>query len=577
MRSKTTPLDTSSEKKGHICPPSNAIHPSDRWESLFVYSFICKFTNLRGNVEGLLTPMDFEEALLSKVPNTIMTEILSRFVRNLRPQTRNVSPDQISATVAAILLDFLKSSERTVFWNDDLKANIDPFQGLEGGFFTADWDLKLKILRQLVELQLCHGAEIKANIDRAWGVVHNKHKKLAPEPALDPSNPNSQENLQLLPIGQDVARKRYWVADGPCALFFLFPIVFGRIWANADDFPHYSVRLYLSTNPWKITATFQSISSTREEYVGVIEKLKAEGPSEPKEGEKRTKLELAHLALVKALETRLEVIDAEIARIAKARRKIEQKQIFNEQAELRQTRLRRTTRRLDYAQMDAGASDDEMDEYKYQDDELDDEEYNDNRMEVERFTISRSTTPSGTSSRRDSALPERRRSSRAAAASKRVSGDDAWSQWRGERRSTRLGAPPETQLDEQPLKRARTEDSTISTGSAEPANGSSSRSKPGGPSLKATEVAVEAVAGKKKSRFWYYAVEPVPGQAPAPVQTPNENGGSHTNGIHSTSGDDSAMMNVDDVQPAANGTNGAGVNGYEGASAQSTSPSFQDT
>lgn len=45
-------------RKGHICPPSDATHPSDRWESLFVYAFICKFTQLRGKVEGLETPME---------------------------------------------------------------------------------------------------------------------------------------------------------------------------------------------------------------------------------------------------------------------------------------------------------------------------------------------------------------------------------------------------------------------------------------------------------------------------------------------------------------------------------------
>lgn len=46
------------EKKGHICPPSDAGHPADRWESLYVYSFICKFTILRSKVEGLETPME---------------------------------------------------------------------------------------------------------------------------------------------------------------------------------------------------------------------------------------------------------------------------------------------------------------------------------------------------------------------------------------------------------------------------------------------------------------------------------------------------------------------------------------
>ena len=46
------------DKRPHICPPSDATHPSDRWESLFVYSFICKFTNLRQKTEGLETPME---------------------------------------------------------------------------------------------------------------------------------------------------------------------------------------------------------------------------------------------------------------------------------------------------------------------------------------------------------------------------------------------------------------------------------------------------------------------------------------------------------------------------------------
>lgn len=45
-------------KKGHVCPPSTAIHPEDRWETAFVYSFICKFTKLRQEVDGLETPME---------------------------------------------------------------------------------------------------------------------------------------------------------------------------------------------------------------------------------------------------------------------------------------------------------------------------------------------------------------------------------------------------------------------------------------------------------------------------------------------------------------------------------------
>lgn len=53
------------------------------------------------------------------------------------------SRDQISSTVATVMADYLKTPERTVFWDDNLKRNVDPFQSLEGGFFAADWDLKV--------------------------------------------------------------------------------------------------------------------------------------------------------------------------------------------------------------------------------------------------------------------------------------------------------------------------------------------------------------------------------------------------------------------------------------------------
>jgi hypothetical protein len=100
---------------------------------------------------------------------------------------------------------------------------------------------------------------------------------------------------------------------------------------------------------------------------------------------------------------------------------------------------------------------------------------------------------------------------------------DAWSNWRGERRSTRLGAPPDIQLDEQPSKRARTEESSISTSSADAAinsvyrigNNSAKLKSNGAAAVKSTETAVEQVAGKKKSKFWFYAVEPVPGAVPS--------------------------------------------------------------
>lgn len=67
----------------------------------------------------------------------------------------------------------------------------------------------------LVELQLTHSPEIREIVDRAWGVVHNKHRKRDTlPPPLDPSDPHSYERLITTPIGQDNNRVRYWVFDG---------------------------------------------------------------------------------------------------------------------------------------------------------------------------------------------------------------------------------------------------------------------------------------------------------------------------------------------------------------------------
>ncbi|KAJ8084449.1 hypothetical protein PM082_003219 [Marasmius tenuissimus] len=487
--------------RGHVCPPSNAIHPSDRWESLFIYSFICKFTKLRGKVEGLETPMDFENALLLKEPNTIVNAVLIRFILNLRPQARNLSADQLSSTVSSVLADAFKGSERTVFWDEDLKMNVDPFQQLEGGFWSASWDLKLKILRQLVELQLTHSPEIKGKIDRAWGVHHNKNKKKdSPTAPPPPEDPESQQNLQLLPLGQDISRKRYWAAD-------------------------LSPRIYVSTNPWKITATLQTISSTREEYVSVIEQLKANAPPPAKTKKKRPKPEIAHEQLIKSLEERLEDIDKELVRVQKARRKIEQRHQDLLLAECRQLRSRRQTRKPDYVYANGGIdSEDEVDEYRQTEGDYEDDFEDPDAFDEDTGRPRRST--------RAAHAVGQRRSTRTAvlnANGKREAAEDPYHNWRGERRSARLGAPPEFQLDfDPPPKRARTEDSSMATSSSPgPSDSMSPTPDPdtrqpsvkvkttGAAALKPTEVAMEELVGKKRSKFWVYAVEPMPGAAPA--------------------------------------------------------------
>ncbi|OBZ79454.1 hypothetical protein A0H81_01205 [Grifola frondosa] len=474
-------------------------------EALSEHHDIPKFTPLRGKLEGLDSPMDFEEALLSREANPVMTQILSRFVLNLRPQTRNLSSDVISTTVASVIQEYFKASERTVFWDDSLRVNVDPFHQMEEGFFAAEWDLKL------VELQLCHSPEVKNIIDRAWGVIHNKHKKTEtsslPPP---PGDPYSQEKLQLLPLGQDRERKRYWVVDD-------------------------SPRLYLSTNPWKITATFQTVASTRDEYIAILEKVKETAPPEGKAGERRTKLELAHLALFKALQDRVEVIDNELARLHRARRKIEQRNLLIAQAEIRETRTRRRTTRPDYAYLNDPETDEDQDEYMYQEQEQEDEDYDD-QAEFDDLGNFRPHDPSGSSGRHPAS--GRRRSSRTSGGGKRAAANDEWGEWRGERRSTRLGAPTETQLDGASTKRARTEESTVSASSVDmhskvppPQAGSGLKIKiNGAAAVKANEMVVEAVAGKKKSKYWYYAVEPIP--VPSGMAAAAPEAGDFTNGAN---------------------------------------------
>ena len=183
----------------------------------------------------------------------------------------------------------------------------------------------------------------------------------------------------------------------------------------------------------------------------------------------------------------------------------------------------------------------EEDEYNYQPQDEEDDEYED-QGDFDDLGGSESRLGGATAARRsmrsNGARPQ-----------------DEWSEWRGERRSVRLGAPADTQLDEPPLKRARTDDSAMSgnSGDAPPVNGNSGGGLKikinGAAAMKPTETAVEAIAGKKKSKFWYYAVEPVAGAPGAAVQLPpTSNGAPHSEG---DKGD------LDDAMSDGPGGNGA--------------------
>lgn len=66
----------------------------------------------------------------------------------------------------------------------------------------------------------------------------------------------------------------------------------------------------MSSNPWKVTADFKTVSTTREEYVKIIEGLASEEPRNSQK--KHSKSENQHIQLRGLLESRLEAIDQEI-------------------------------------------------------------------------------------------------------------------------------------------------------------------------------------------------------------------------------------------------------------------------
>ena len=102
--------------------------------------------------------------------------------------------------------------------------------------------------------------------------------------------------------------------------------------------------------------------------MALINKLREEAPPEPKKRQKRPKQEQAHVDLIETLEGRIEAIDTELAassfvvmrwqaqltqslfpqRVARARKKVEQKYALYAQAELRETRTRRRAQKPDY-------------------------------------------------------------------------------------------------------------------------------------------------------------------------------------------------------------------------------------
>lgn len=76
--------------------------------------------------------------------------------------------------------------------------------------------------------------------------------------------------------------------------------------------------MWTSTNPWKVTSVFNSVSETRADYLAAIDTLRDSAPpeieftSETEVSGKRPHRDISHWQLIFALELRVDVIDQEL-------------------------------------------------------------------------------------------------------------------------------------------------------------------------------------------------------------------------------------------------------------------------
>ncbi|KAG9018215.1 hypothetical protein FRB90_011850 [Tulasnella sp. 427] len=441
--------------------------------------------------------------------------------------------------------------------------NVNPFKS-DLDFYTLPWDTKIVVLRQLVEWQLSHNATFRNWLDRAHGVVRGGHRKRSddqPRPTLVPPDPeHTKDKLDYKPLGQDIARKRYWIVDA------------------------------IRTPPVR-------------------------------QGKRRSKLESGHDELIRKLEERLPDIDAEAKRleILEERLRVAREKALEEEAKqrareiqeaqngTRETRTRGKAAKPEYVYRpppedgvvyDDGEEVDELDDDEYRDEpepviaevappvqdeeeeyQLDDEEEEEepapkaNGKKKAQAKAEPKPRPSAVSD------PSLRRSGRAT--QKRSYAEDessasasAPAPARGERRSSRRQTITSRQeqdedSDARPTKRSRMSSvgsSNAETSTSGPAQasaaiasisldgtGTSQSSK----TLRPGEKAIETVPGKKRSKFWYYVVEDAADEADAPQPTENEAEG--------------GTMEVDEHHEASGPSMNGTSNGTHGPSAKPTS------
>ncbi|WVW84883.1 hypothetical protein I302_106918 [Kwoniella bestiolae CBS 10118] len=344
----------------------------DDWQIAYVWSFIIKF-NLRNHIPRLECFQDFEKCLKEPVanrPDDIFESILICFlgnIKNLRSGSKNLTPENIQQQLSNYITDQLTNTSEWTVWDrgwpineedrgscctsdpyrselgrlryygepSNARAAKNPITQVEargGGLFELDWRERASLLRQLVDWQLTHSDSIRNVIHREFPAKANDSRGKKPQLENE-----ARDSIIVKELGLTRDRARIW---------------------SFDD----SWRLYKSGNPYKRPCQLICITSDRETYDRLISDLEsfsessetkpnngvAKGSKAATEAKKLAQARKNEGDLAERLKDRIESAEKEEARIQRARRRIAQALEMQQQAEMRSTRTRRQSKKVDY-------------------------------------------------------------------------------------------------------------------------------------------------------------------------------------------------------------------------------------
>jgi hypothetical protein len=66
------------------------------------------------------------------------------------PSLKHNSSELIPTTLSSLLHEFPREKERlrerTIFWDEEQEINFNPLKDVEGGLWSATWDLKVSFI-----------------------------------------------------------------------------------------------------------------------------------------------------------------------------------------------------------------------------------------------------------------------------------------------------------------------------------------------------------------------------------------------------------------------------------------------